>query len=230
MKSDKNMGCWLTPNDSYRKYKCVKSSVLAIPFMVCSLKCCLEHRCIGLYFKEISEECYLINSIVKEENCPDLDWNSWKAYKKQKVLGECVQYLGLAVNQYTPEQTQLNFVPGGNGDIGGHIVVGVYTHIVLRKFSRVRGFAIQGRWRNESLESCCDDRVTYYNLHASVDCYNWIWADNKTNFEANVIPDAGNEAVVNLFQTPFDVACLSLYPTSHHGERIVRFDMIGCEL
>jgi hypothetical protein len=46
-----------------------------------------------------------------------------------KVLGECGQYLGLAVNQYTPEQTQLNFVPGGNGDIGGHIVVGDYTHV-----------------------------------------------------------------------------------------------------
>ncbi|XP_060575020.1 uncharacterized protein LOC132732555 [Ruditapes philippinarum] len=218
--------CWMTPFDAYRKFKCVKSSVMTLPFNVCAMKCCLQHRCIGLYHKEASDECYLINATEKEENCADLDWNSWKAYKKTKDLGGCSQYL--LGNKKVP--ARLNFVPSDNDDIGGFNVTGKYKYTELSKLSRVRGFATQGRWRNETVDSCCDERVTYFYIYYSTDYKKWFWADKKARFEANVIPDAGNEIVFNVFQTPVEARYLKLYPADHHGQKIVRFNVIGCDL
>ncbi|XP_060575000.1 uncharacterized protein LOC132732542 [Ruditapes philippinarum] len=188
--------CWITPSESYRKYKCVKSNITILPFNVCAITCCLQHRCIGLYHKDTSDECYLINAIEKEENCADLDWNSWKAYMKTKDLGGCSQYL--LVNKKGP--ARLNFVPSDNDGIGGINVTGSYAFIGVPKLSRVRGFAIQGRWRNETFDSCCDERVTYFYIFCSTNYKNWFWADKKARFEGNVIPDAGNEIVINVFQ------------------------------
>jgi hypothetical protein len=45
-----------------------------------------------------------------------------------------------------------------------------------------------------------------------------------------VIPDAGNEIVVNVFQTPVEVRFLALFPADNHGQKIIRYDVIGCEI
>jgi hypothetical protein len=49
-------------------------------------------------------------------------------------------------------------------------------------------------------------------------------------FEGNVIPGAGNEIVINVFQTPVEARYLALYPAGYHGQKIIRFDVIGCDL
>ncbi|XP_060575022.1 uncharacterized protein LOC132732558 [Ruditapes philippinarum] len=224
--SNNMKACWITPFDLYRKFKCVKSSVMTLPFNVCAMQCCLQHRCIGLYHTNASDECYLINAIEKEENCADLDWTSWKAYKKTKDLGECSQYLLMKKNH----RSRLNFVPSDNDGIGGINVTGKYAYFTLPNFSKVRGFAIQGRWRNGTFDSCCDERVTSVYIHQSADCNKWVWADKKALFEGNVIPDAGNEVVVNVYQTPVEVKCIAVFPADYHEQKIIRFDVIGCEI
>jgi hypothetical protein len=49
-------------------------------------------------------------------------------------------------------------------------------------------------------------------------------------FEGNVIPDAGNEVVVNVYQTPVEVKCIAVFPADYHEQKIIRFDVIGCEI
>lgn len=48
-------------------------------------------------------------------------------------------------------------------------------------------------------------------------------------FEANVIPDAGNEVIINLFEQPVFGKCFAFYPMSSYGQPIARWDLIGCD-
>jgi hypothetical protein len=45
-----------------------------------------------------------------------------------------------------------------------------------------------------------------------------------------VIPDAGNEIVINMFQTPLEVKALAFFPEGYHGQKIIRYNVIGCEI
>lgn len=50
-------------------------------------------------------------------------------------------------------------------------------------------------------------------------------------FEGNVIPDAGNEIVVNFFERPITTSYIIIYEfynNAHHLSPTIRFDFIGC--
>ncbi|XP_053400837.1 uncharacterized protein LOC128557478 [Mercenaria mercenaria] len=99
--------------------------------------------------------------------------------------------------------------------------------------AKVRGIVTQGRWRNVTLDGCCDERVTSFKINWSDDCdIAWVFtaADNARVFEANVIPDAGNEVVVNLFLEPVVGKCFALYVENFNIKPVLRWDVIGCEI
>ncbi|XP_053400549.1 uncharacterized protein LOC123558958 [Mercenaria mercenaria] len=135
--------CLMMPDDSYRKYQCVKDYAGIMPLMACLLKCCSQHRCIGIFHKNSSTECFLINATEKSASCLDMDWNSWTAYKKQKDLGTCgahlmdtVGYTSLANNEdEDAEQSRLDTVPFGENEIGGFVLDKEY--IMVRLFSEL---------------------------------------------------------------------------------------------
>lgn len=40
-------------------------------------------RCIGVFHDQHSSVCMLINATEKKEVCDNLNWSTWRAYKKQ---------------------------------------------------------------------------------------------------------------------------------------------------
>ncbi|XP_060576400.1 uncharacterized protein LOC132733743 [Ruditapes philippinarum] len=216
----------------------------SLPLMACSLRCCDEHRCIGIFHKkDQTDNCYLISATEEDTGCADFDWAIWTAYKKRKDLGQCGSLLMDTVGYYhladsskvAAETSRLNYVPNSINEIGGFLYDTVYLLVKLSSAAKVRGTVIQGRWRDEALALCCDERVTEYFINWSPDCdSSWTFypASNTGTiyFEGNVIPGAGNEAVVNLFDEPVVGICFAFYVQSYHLQAIVRWDLIGCEL
>ncbi|XP_053400235.1 uncharacterized protein LOC123559215 isoform X2 [Mercenaria mercenaria] len=238
---------WLmTGNDSYRKYQCSTTPVGMFSPIFCSHLCCLQNRCIGMFFNELSSECLIINATEKSEPCSDLNWANWTPYRKNKgSIDTCSDYLMFSGNYAYRKMNwdgstngptaDLYYTPTTSDEVGGYTFVSGHTddyiYVIFDDTMSVRGVATQGRWRNESFESCCDERVTAYRIHYSVDCmadWTFVWIDNYRIFEANVIPDAGNEVVENMFDAPVTGKCFAMYPVDFHVRNVIRWDLIGC--